>query len=246
MLKLNNEKTEFMLFAKGTNTIDRASATIKIGDAEITPTSSVKNLGVIFDTSMAMEQQINSICRSGYAQLRNIGHIRRYLTNSATKSLVSGLVTSRMDYCNSLLYGLPNTLINKLQNIQNTAARVITRTSKYSHITPILYDLHWLPVHYRVQYKILLHTFKALHGKAPSYIMDMIQVYHPTRALRSQNSLSLVIPRTRTVKFGNRCFHHSAPSLWNALPSNIREAPSVESFKRYLKTHFFKAHYGNI
>ena len=246
MLKLNNDKTEFIFFATNKTAYHKDIATINVGNAVIKPTFSVKNLGVIFDSSMAMEKHLNSVCISCFLQLRNISHIRKYLTQSVTKSLVSGLVTSRMDYCNALLYGLPCTILNRLQRVQNTAARIITKTSRYSHITPVLYELHWLPVQYRVQYKILLHTFKALHGKAPPYITDMLQVYHPARTLRSQNSLSLVVPRTRTARYGDRCFHHAAPMLWNNLPPNIREAVSIDSFKRQLKTHFFQAHFINI
>jgi len=103
---------------------------------------------------------LNNICRSSYHKLCNIGYIKRYLTSDASKSLVNRLITSRLDYCNALLNGLRQTSINKLQRIQNTAARIVTRTSRRSHITPILKDLHWLPVKYPVQFKILMHTYK--------------------------------------------------------------------------------------
>ena len=143
------------------------------------------------------------------------------------------------------IYGLPTVLLNKLQCVQNTAARIITRTSRYSHITPVLKELHWLPVKFRVQYKILLHTFKALHKLSPPYITDVLKVYQPTRSLRSQNSLTLVVPWTKPGKYGERCFHQAAPVLWNSMPSNIREATSLETFKRALKTYFFCLHFEN-
>jgi hypothetical protein len=117
---------------------------------------------------------LNNISRSGYHQLRNIGHIWRYLTSDANKSLVNELITSRLDYCNALLNGLPQASINKLELIHNTEARIVTRTSRQSHITPILKDLHCLPVKYRVQFKILMHTYKALHEQAPRHISDMV------------------------------------------------------------------------
>ena len=193
---------------------------------------------------MDMEQQVNSVCRSGYAQLRNIGHIRQYLSSEATKSLVNCLVTSRLDYCNAL-NGLPNTILSKLQRVQNTAARIITRTARHDHITPVLKELHWLPVKYRVQHMILTHTYKALHEQSPQYVKDMIDVYRPSRNLRSQDSTTLVVPRTRTVMYGNRSFSYAAPSLWNALPSNIRDASTLNMFKGLLQTHFFVLSYVN-
>jgi flagellar biosynthesis chaperone FliJ len=244
MLKLNGSKTEVMLFASKRNLGSMEDVTVKIGASTVTSTSHVRNLGAIFDSSMTMEKHVNSTCRSCYAQLRNIGHIRRYLTNDATKSLVNGLVTSKLDYCNALLYGLPNTMLQKLQRIQNTSARIITRTSRYSHITPVLQELHWLPVKARIDFKVLTHTFKALHEQAPAYVSGMLKVYQPTRSLRSQNSLTLVVPHTRTVTYGERSFYAAAPTLWNSLPSQIREANTLNVFKGLLKTYLFLTCYG--
>jgi len=119
MLKLNNEKTtEVMLFTSKHNSqlIDKVS--VQVGNARITSTICVRNLGVMFDSNMTMTQQVTSICRSVYAQLRSIGRIRRYLSKDATKSLVHGLVMSRLDYCNALIHGLPDTVISKLQREQ--------------------------------------------------------------------------------------------------------------------------------
>ena len=119
----------------------------------------------MFDSTMSMEQQVNAVCRSGYGQLRKIGRIRSYLSSEhgeATKSLVNGLVTSRIDYCNALLHGLSNTLIGKLQRVQNTAARIITRTSRHSHITPVLKELHWhlCCIGYNTRHCMSIHTMK--------------------------------------------------------------------------------------
>jgi len=146
MLKLNSDKTEVMLFTSKHNAINMKNVTVCFGDINITPVNTVRNLDVIFDSALNMELRLNNICRAGYHQFSNIGYIRRYLTSDASKSLVNGLITSRLDYCNALLNGLPQTSINKLQRIQNTAARIVTRTSRRSHMTPILKDLHWLPV----------------------------------------------------------------------------------------------------
>ena len=144
-----------------------------------------------------------------------------------------------------LLYGVPKNTSNKLQTVQNTAARIITRTLRFSHVTPILEELHWLPVQERIKYKILTHTYKALNGEAPIYMRNLLEVYIPRRDLRSKNeAATLVLPRSRTVTYGDRSFMTAAPKLWNSLPSNLRSATTLCSFKKALKTHLFKCSYG--
>ena len=245
MLTLNTDKTEVMLFASKHNSRHMNSISVQVGGSKIVSTNCVRNLGVMFDTTMSMEKQVISISRSGYTQLRNIGRIRRYLTNDATKSLVHGLVTSRLDYCNALLHGLPDSMMTKLQRVQNTAARIVTRTVRHDHITPVLKELHWLPVKYRVQYKLLVHTYKALYGQSPVYMRDMLEIYRPSRTLRSQNAMTLVVPKMKTVMHGNRTFRYSAPCLWNTLPVELRKCENLVTFKKRLKTHFFLVHYGH-
>ena len=142
-----------------------------------------------------------------------IGHIRQYLTIDATKSLVNSLVTSHIDYCDWLLNGIP-------------------KTTRGSHITPVLKDLHWQPIQYRIQFKILVITYKALQGQSPLYIRNLLQVYKPTRNLRSQyNATALVVPKSRKVMFGDRSFATAAPRLWNSLPEGIRDSGSQPVLK---------------
>ena len=146
---------------------------MKIGEKEIKPFTNVRNFGAFLDSEMNMEKHINSVCRSGYGQIRQIGHIIKYLNADATKSLVNYLITSPMDYCNALLYGVLKTTLNRLQCIQNTAARIITR-SRYDHITLVLKELHWIPVAHRVDFKILVPTYKVLHNQSPIYVKDLL------------------------------------------------------------------------
>ena len=249
ILKLNEEKTEIILFSSRYNKKLKDSLDIglplNVENIVLKPVSSVRDLGVIFDHHLTMNAHVQSITRQCYMHLRNISHIRRHLTHDATKSLIQSLVISRIDYCNALLYGLPTVTVNKLQKVQNTAARIVTKTSRYVHITPILKELHWLPVKSRIQYKLLVHTFKALHGQGPTYIADMLNVYQPNRPLRSQDSSTLSVPRVKTKAFGERCFTNAAPTLWNALPYQLRSASSLDIFKRTLKTHLFVLHFNS-
>ena len=216
---------------------------VSVGDSVMSPTTSVKNLGVTMDRALSMDSHITSVTRTCYMHLRNIGRIRRSLTLDASKTLVHGLVTSRMDYCNGVLYGLPAKSVSRLQRIQHTAARMITRTRRSDHITPVLIDLHWLPVCRRIEYKILMHTYRALHEQSPVYMKDMFRRYEPTRALRSSDSSSLVVPCTRTVQYGDRSFRSAGPKLWNDLPQELRHSKSLNTFRRSLKTHLFRISY---
>ena len=158
---------------------------------------SVKYLGIHMDSLLNLESHVNSITRTAYYHLRNISKIRKTLDADSAKSLVQSLVTSRVDFCNSILAKFPKKLTNKLQRVQNQAARVISRKRKRDHMTPVLKELHWLPIRSRITFKILLLTYKALNGLAPVYLTNMLHRYCPPRALRSNRSLSgtLVVPR---------------------------------------------------
>ena len=152
-------------------------------------------------------------------------------------------ISSKLDYHNSLLSGLRKYLNHRLQLIQNNVARSVSRSSKYDNISPVLFKPHWLPVEYRVQYKIILLTFKSQNWLAPMYLMELLQPYLPSRDLRSSTMNRLVDPQPRTVRYGERAFSICAPKLWNALPSDLRCCTSLDSFKKDLKTHLFKKAY---
>ncbi len=176
--------------------------------------------------------------KTAFFHLRNIAKLRNMLPVSDAEKLVHAFMTSRLDYCNALLGGCPASSINKLQIVQNAAARVLTRSRKYDHITPILQSLHWLPIKYRISYKILLLTYKALNGLAPAYLTSLLSRYNPSRSLRSQNSGLLVVPRIAKSTKG-RAFSYLAPKLWNSLPDNVRGSDTLSLFKSRLKTHLF-------
>ncbi len=168
-----------------------------------------------------------------------LAKVKPYLPRKEFESVIHAFITSRLDYCNSLYVGLDQSSLQRLQLVQNAAARLLTGTKKYEHITPVLASLHWLPVRFRIEFKILLIVFKILHGLAPAYLSELLHVHTPVRALRSSNQALLDVPRARLKNKGDRAFSVVAPKLWNSLPAHIRTAQSVGIFKSFLKTHLF-------
>ena len=123
-----------------------------------------------------MNNHINQICKACFYHIHNIRRISKFLSKECLQTLVHAFVTSRLDYCNSLLYGLPKYQICKPQRVQNTAARLISNTGKYDRISPVLYNLYWLTLFYLIYFKILTVTFKAIHGMSPCYISDLASI----------------------------------------------------------------------
>ncbi|XP_051255843.1 uncharacterized protein LOC127363447 [Dicentrarchus labrax] len=165
-------------------------------------------------------------------------------TENSCKTAIHAFITSRIDYCNNILYGTPSKTLNKLEYIQNSAARLLVCSSTPPPVitlTPVLQNLHWLPVPQRIQFKILLLTHKALHNQAPSYLTDLLHRHNPSRSLRSSDANLLTPPPwTKHRTWGNRAFSVAAPSLWNSLPKQIRDCTDLPAFKSLTKTHLFK------
>ena len=240
-LMLNDAKTELLhvssRFSKNVPDIH-----INIGDTSISPSKTVRDLGVILDNNLTMTSHVNNVCRSASYAIYRIGKLRRYLDAENTEKLVHAFITSRLDNCNSILYGLPDKELNKLQRIQNAAARLVSLTKKRDHITPVLFQLHWLPVRQRIIFKLLLLTFKTLNGQSPAYISDLVTVYQPQRNLRSASQYLLQESIGRTITYG-RSFSRVAPRLWNRLPLALRSPQTISRFKAQLKTHLFRIAY---
>ena len=238
LLKLNDDKTEFMLIQSRYTWYPLDAPTLTVGQSQVEPSSEARNIGVIFDSHLSGEKHVNNMTKVAFFLLRDMGRIRQFLTMDSAKTFVHAFVSSKLDYCNALLVGLPNVLTDKLQKALNTAARIVTNTRKYDHITPVLDDLHWLPIKQRVQFKILLLTFKCLHGMAPRYLQDLIKVVNTST--RADKKTVLYEPKMRLVTYGDRAFVSAAPRLWNRLPVHIRQCSELSTFKSQLKTHLFK------
>ena len=160
------------------------------------------------------------------------------------EKLIHAFISSRLDYCNSLFSTLSRSSLHRLQLVQNAAARLLTNTFRRAHITPVLAALHWLPIECRIVFKISLITYKAIHGLAPDYIAELLSPKVNVRLLRSSNKHLLKVPKTKLKTKGDRAFSAVAPTLWNCLPLAIKNAESVDVFKRLLKTHLFRNHFG--
>ena len=240
-LMLNDDKTEFVVIGTRQQLCKINVNVIKVGNALIPAASSVRNLGAWFDETFSMDTHATKTCSASFFHFHNIRRIRKYLTPAATETLIHAFVTSRIDYCISLMYGLPAYQLAKIQRVQNEAARLTLNESKFCHITPLLKQLHWLPVTHRIRFKLLLMTFKAVHGFSPQYIRDLITIKtYPRYKLRSSSSTLLQYPNTKSLaNLGDRSFMWAAPRLWNALPATLRTITCLETFKKHLKTLLF-------
>ena len=244
-LKLNDGKTEFMILGTKSNLNNVITNGIKIGEETIAKSSPVRNIGEYFDDDMKMNTQVTKMCKSAWFNLHKISKIRKYLSNDQTKVVMHAYVTSRLDNNNALLAGVPKTLLRRLQLIQNCAARVImSQKLKSGHVTPLLKQLHWLPIAARVDFKILLLTYKAINDQGAHYLADLIKIKEHARDTRSsRDTLLMDIPKYRLKTYGYRSFHHYSPALWNTLPLHIRASSTLSEFKRLLKTFLFQREY---
>ncbi len=215
---------------------------IQLGSSTITPSASVRNLGVIFDDQLTFKEHIAKTARSCRFALHNIRKIRPFLTEHAAQLLVQALVISRLDYCNAPLAGLPSNTIKPLQMIQNAAARLVFNEPKRAHVTPLFVSLHWQPVAARIQFKTLMFAYRTTTGSAPTYFHSLLRTYIPSRSLRSASERRLVVPSQRGSKSLSRTFSFTVPGWWNDLPTPIRNTGSLSIFKQQLKTHLFQ-HY---
>ena len=217
-----------------------AIGTVQLGGVGVPVSGQVRTLGVTIGT-MSFDRLIDNICKASFCHIRALRRIRKLITSADMKTVATAVVSSRLDYCNSLLYDISAGNIKKLQRVQNTLARLVTGSSMRCHITPILADLHWLPVSERIEYKVALLTFKTLTTHRPTYLYELLKLHRPVKQLRSSNHCSLHDEGFQSA-FGGRAFCHAAPSVWNSLPHSLTDnycTTSFTAFKRQLKTHLY-------
>uniref|UniRef100_A0A8C6K7Z1 Reverse transcriptase domain-containing protein n=1 Tax=Nothobranchius furzeri TaxID=105023 RepID=A0A8C6K7Z1_NOTFU len=189
-LQLNEDKTEILICAP-----DKLVPKVRdsLGQLASHTKPSVRNLVVTFDPALTLDSHVSSLVRSSFFPLRNVAKLSPILSRSELETVLHTFISSRLDCCNSLFTCLSRTSLNRLQVVQNACARLLTKSSKHTHITPLLLQLHWLPVNFRVHFKILVLVYRALHGQAPSYIGDLLSPYTPSRSLRSSDQSLLVV-----------------------------------------------------
>ena len=242
-LKLNDSKAELMLVtSKRSKHLHTLPTSITIGNAQISLKQSVKNLAITVDCHITMNAHVSNIARTCYLELRRLASIRRFLTSTATATLVSDVALSRIDYSSSLLYGSTHDVTSHLQRKQNYAAGVIVHLPKLSNIITHLTSLNWLPVKVRSTYKIACLCYHCNSSTAPSYVADMLQKKpsHTHNTSSSSYTMPLVNrPAHSKATLGDRSFSFVSSSVWNSIPNDVRCAPSLSSYIFRLKTYLF-------
>jgi hypothetical protein len=254
MLALNPSKTEFLLLGTPQQLQKVDNTTLPLTpDTVLTPAKSARNLGFVFDSTLSHHDHITSITKSCFCHIRDLRRIRPCLDHNTAANIATSLVQSKLDYCNSLYYGLPKLEINRLQNIQNALARVVAIQRRHEHVTPTLQALHWLKIPERIEYKLLSITYNTLHTSQPAYLSNLLTL-QPPRSTRSSKLITLRLPPiTSNRAILNRSYSYLAPRLWNSLPPSLRtpkdpisstvNSLSRQSFLSNLKTYLFSRSY---
>ena len=242
---LNPDKSEVLLVASQRNAKKIAPGSgVSVAGAKITSSVTLKSLGVTLDRSLTFDQHVQGVVRASNYHIRALRHIRPMLDRAVANTMACSIVSTRLDYCNSLLYGTKVSNIQKLQRVQNSLARVVACSTMRDHITPVLKELHWLPVKQRIEYKVALVTHKVLSTGQPPYLAELVSTYKPGRqGLRSATKHQLTIPTGLGTRAGQRTFTRAAEYVWKQLPLPIKSAKCLFTFKSKLKTFLFQSAY---
>ena len=223
-LLLNPSKSEVMWTGSRSQlqSTTNFSSDLKVAGTSVVPTSSVKIVGVTYDSQLTFNVHVAETCRIANFHLRALRHIRKFIDGPTANTVACCIVASRIDYCNSVLAGVSDYSLQRLQRVQNTAARIVCNATSRAPASPLLRQLHWLPVAHRIQYKIALITFKILAVKEPSYLFSFLTPLSSnrpdsSRQLRSSEQNLLSVPLAKSV-LHSRAFSVFAPRLWNMLP----------------------------
>lgn len=236
-LKLNSDKTQVITFPK---LDDRKSCVI---DGQILDISEcVKNLGVKIDQNLSLDKQINEVCKTSFYYLKIVSSHKQSLDKKSLEQVIHSYVLSHLNSNLLLYYGLPSYRLEKLQRVQNCAARCVAGTNFRDHISPVLSNLNWLKIRSFIKYRYACFIYKCLDANSeikPEYLSDLLEWYNPSRTLRSQ-ALNLLVRPSFKKEENKRSFTVSAPIIWNDLPLEIRNAPSLPIFKRNLKLYLLE------
>jgi len=219
---------------------------LAVGSDIVSPVRCVRDLGIFIDADQTMRTQVSQTCSKCFAAHQQLRSIRRSVSNDVMQSLIVALVFSRLDCGSATLAGLPKQLMDRLQSVQNAAARLIFNACRQDHIQPLLRRLHWLRIPERVLFRLALLVYRCLHGSAPGYLAsDLQRVSHlnACRRLRSSTTSALVAPRTVRFTIGDHTYPATAASVWNSLPESARSSPSLQVFRSRLKTELFVRSY---
>ena len=201
----------------------------------------VKILGVIFDLDNSFDNHVAKVCRACCYHLCDLRRIRKFLSVETAILLANAMVSSCLDYCNSLLYGVGKSNRDKLQRVQNDLCRIIFRLDKMSHVTHFLKKLHWLPIQHCIFFKYNLLVFKAINLSQSPYLSALIR----SSSLTHGNRLS--VSSTHPKKhIGRRGFAVATPTEWNKLPQTVRSQQTIDGFRSQLKTRFFRVAYTHL
>ena len=233
-LKLNENKTEFMLVGKKENLGNLGVTNLTINGIQIQIADKVRDLGMIIDSNLNLNPQINNVVRITGYHLRNIAFIKKYIDDDSMKKLVINCIISRVDYCNSIYYGLPKYQLKKLQKILNRAARIVKGVAPRDRVTPTLMELHWLPIRARIEYKICVLAHQAITTGSPPYLRSLLTIMQPSGGVITrniENGVTLSIPRHMS-NIGSRAFRYAAPRLYYNLPIELRKINKIDNFKK--------------
>ena len=243
-LKLNEDKTEYIMFGTRYQLARTEALDIKAGPAFISHVEGVRDLGFYMDNLLKNHHHIDGICCQLFWIIKFVQAVNSRLDHDTTKIILQTLVLSRLDYCNSLLAGSAKYQIEKLQRVQNITCRAVYNLRKYDHISASLMGLHWLRVRKHIKYKIVCLVYRCWDKTAPNYLVDLLPTKTSNKDLRSANSTAIPTLKCRNTQTRQTSFAGNGPDRWNSLLCYIRQSTSLQTFKKLLKTHLFKASYG--
>jgi len=242
--KLNADKTEFIWLGTRQQLAKITLSVLQLKDQILTPLKKIRSLGIVFDGELEMDAHAGNVVQTCFYQLRQLRSVRRSLTLDARRTHAAAFISSRVDYCNAVVfYGVSSQVTRRLQMVLNADARLVVSAGKYDHITLAIRDvLHWLPVPQRILFKMAFTAFDSIRGTGPAYFKDVCISVSDVSGRPNFRSVwrgNMFVPRTRTL-LGRRSFRIAVPLIGNSLPEDMRSVTiSREQFRARLKTQLF-------